>query len=287
MLFLENASSDKSVVFVGEKQSGKSSLIAKLLDEPVKDDMKETTALDYRYGVRIKEEKKQKFNIYELGKKGTNLLLVAEVNGTCIGGGRVLSSLLSAPLNQFSLLNTVICIVVDLSSPGNAIDSLLYWLASIREHIQRAMDDLNKTNPQAIDILKQRAQEKWAQHDDRNKINYLWVPVVIVGSKFDVFANQYESLRKRSLCLAMRYIAHSNGCDLVFASVKEKLPTQLFKAMVGRQLFDSSIQARVDKDHNSALNIYAGSDDFLKIGEPEVFLINTQLLIGRRNERKS
>lgn len=29
--------------------------------------MKETTALDYRYGTRAKDEKKQKVNIYELG----------------------------------------------------------------------------------------------------------------------------------------------------------------------------------------------------------------------------
>ncbi len=49
---------EKTVVFVGEKQSGKSSLIAKFLDEPVKEEMKETTALDYRYGTRVKEEKK-------------------------------------------------------------------------------------------------------------------------------------------------------------------------------------------------------------------------------------
>jgi len=60
------------VVFVGEKQSGKSSLIAKFLDEPVKEDMKETTALDFRYGTRIKDEKKQKVNIYELGKNRTD-----------------------------------------------------------------------------------------------------------------------------------------------------------------------------------------------------------------------
>jgi hypothetical protein len=53
---------------VGEKMSGKSSLIAKLLDEPVKDDMKETTALDFRYGTRVKDEKRHKINIYELGK---------------------------------------------------------------------------------------------------------------------------------------------------------------------------------------------------------------------------
>lgn len=65
-MHLVNAT-DKTVVFVGEKQSGKSSLIAKFLDEPLKDDMKETTALDYRYGTRVTEERKQKVNIYELG----------------------------------------------------------------------------------------------------------------------------------------------------------------------------------------------------------------------------
>jgi len=62
------SNSDKTFIFVGEKMSGKSSLIAKLLDEPVKDDMKETTALDFRYGTRVKDEKRHKINIYELGK---------------------------------------------------------------------------------------------------------------------------------------------------------------------------------------------------------------------------
>lgn len=55
--------------------SGKTSLISKLLDEPLKDDMKETTALDYRYGTRLREDKKQKINIYELGKTFTAGLL--------------------------------------------------------------------------------------------------------------------------------------------------------------------------------------------------------------------
>ena len=68
------------------------------------------------------------------------------------------------------------------------------------------------------------------------------VAVVVVGSKFDVFANQFESVKKKQVCLAMRYISHSNGCDLVFASVKEKLPTLLFKGMLSRYLFDSTPQ---------------------------------------------
>jgi predicted ATP-dependent endonuclease of OLD family len=69
LISLIGVSQEKTVVFVGEKSSGKSSLIAKFLDDPVKDDMKETTALDFRYGIRTKDEKKQKVNIYELGKK--------------------------------------------------------------------------------------------------------------------------------------------------------------------------------------------------------------------------
>lgn len=49
---------DKTVIFIGEKRSGKSSLIAKFIDEPVKDDMKETLALEYSYGIKYTEDKK-------------------------------------------------------------------------------------------------------------------------------------------------------------------------------------------------------------------------------------
>ena len=66
-----NQVNDKTFIFVGDKMCGKSSLISKLLDEPLKDDMKETTALDYKYGTTLKENKKQKINIYELGKNLT------------------------------------------------------------------------------------------------------------------------------------------------------------------------------------------------------------------------
>lgn len=121
-----------------------------------------------------------------------------------------------------------------------------------------------------MEQLQQRANERWEKHEDRAKVSVGLVPIIVVGAKFDVFANQFESVRKRQLCAALRYVCHSNGCDLVFASVKEKLPAQLFKAMVSRHVFDSSLQAKVEKDPNQPLNVYAGSDNFLQIGEPEV-----------------
>ena len=59
--------SEKTLIFVGEKRSGKTSLISKFLDEPIKDDMKSTTALEFKCGTRTKDDKKQKVNFYELG----------------------------------------------------------------------------------------------------------------------------------------------------------------------------------------------------------------------------
>jgi hypothetical protein len=54
----------------------------------------------------------------------------------------------------------------------------------------------------------------------------------------------------------------------VFASVKEKLPTQLFKTMLSRYMQEQQL-LKVERDPNQALNVYAGSDTFTAIGEPE------------------
>jgi len=110
----------------------------------------------------------------------------------------------------------------------------------------------------------------WDKHEDRSKVNPMPLSVIVIGSKFDVFANQFESVKRKQVCLAMRYISHAHGCDLVFASVKEKLPASLFKGMLAyRSTPQDSQQTKVERDHNQALNVYAGSDAFAQIGEPE------------------
>jgi len=60
------------LIFVGEKRSGKSSLVCKFLDEPINDKMKETAGLEFKFGVKYNDDKRQKISIYELG----NLLLL-------------------------------------------------------------------------------------------------------------------------------------------------------------------------------------------------------------------
>jgi len=72
------------------------------------------------------------------------------------------------------------------------------------------------------------------------------VPVVLICTKYDAFANQYESSRKKVLCSAMRYIAHMNGASLVFASVREKLPSQLYKALLMTNVVEGTVVGKVE-----------------------------------------
>ena len=81
MSFIATTTS-KTFIFVGEKKSGKSSMITKFLEMQVKEEMPETTAMNYSSGIKHnKDDKKVKVNVYELGggRSFANLLESAMV----------------------------------------------------------------------------------------------------------------------------------------------------------------------------------------------------------------
>ena len=67
------------------------------------------------------------------------------------GGGRVYSSLLSATIQPEALENTTICILLDLTAPGNALEELQFWLQATREQTQAALQTLKEEKPQAYE----------------------------------------------------------------------------------------------------------------------------------------
>lgn len=77
--------------------------------------MGETTALEFNSGIKLSGDKRVKTNVYELG------------------GGRNFANLLEAALSGGNVANTTVCIVVDLTKPGNTIESCLFWINAIKE----------------------------------------------------------------------------------------------------------------------------------------------------------
>ena len=218
-------SAQRTFLFCGEKKCGKSSLILKLFDDNPKEDLPTTTALDFKYHVKTRDEKKATLNAYELG------------------GGRLLSPLLKTCLSADRILDTTMCVCIDLSKPGNALESLMFWLQQIREHTQAVLEDLNQTNPAKIATLNTKLASVWGEHEDRGKINLCPVPIIIICTKYDIFANENEPQRKKIICRALRFMAHNSGASLVFTSVREK-ESHLFKSLLLTHAFEGSTPER-------------------------------------------
>ena len=83
--------------------------------------------------------------------------------------------------------------------PPSLITCNRYWLTCIKENTQQALDEHMKTNPTSnvVDVLRDRINERWGNNDDKNKIQTSMIPIVVVGSKFDIFAKQYEPVKKK------------------------------------------------------------------------------------------
>ena len=76
--------------------------------------------------------------------------------------------------------------------------------------------------------------------------------------------------------MALRYIAHSNGSDLVFGSVKEKLPSVLYRSLLMSHLFETQFlrnktppSVSMEINPANALNVRSGMDQLSRIDEPE------------------
>ena len=137
--------------------------------------MGETTALEFKSGLKLHADKQCKVNVYELG------------------GGRNFANLLESAFSGGNVANTTVCIVADLTKPGNSIESVLFWLNAVQEHSTAALEALQASNPRQLATLQNVGREKWREHEDRDKVNASPIPIAIIGAKFDAFANQYDT----------------------------------------------------------------------------------------------
>ena len=70
-----------------------------------------------------------------------------------------------------------------------------------------------------------------AQSDKQSKaIEVSKIPITVIATKYDTFAQQTEPKAKKLFCQALRYIAHKSGADLIFSSIKETNPLRIYKS---------------------------------------------------------
>ncbi|GLH05592.1 Cytoplasmic dynein 2 light intermediate chain 1 [Gryllus bimaculatus] len=236
-----NQPREHTVLFIGSKGVGKTSLITRFLDR--EETPKSTLALEYTYGRKSRKSLvKDICHIWELG------------------GGSVLVPLLDAPLASLtSLHNLSVVLMLDLSAPHHlwfTLETLLKAvLASVRKNAGSDMQSLQEAAWNLVGM----------DHPDREFLDPFPVPLVILGGKYDKFQD-FDPEKKKAVCRSLRYVAHTLGASLQFYSLKEPGLIKKAKDLLSYHGFGTSPIKSISQDYNKPLIIPPGSDSMQQIG---------------------
>lgn len=239
---------DSAIFLVGSKNSGKTSIILRYLDRD--ETPKPTVALEYRYGRRTRGQNVDVGHIWELG------------------GGSSLSKLMDVPIAAESINCTTLFIVLDLSQPQELWFTLETLLQTAKAQLEAAINDLKSTDPEARAKLQKAAWERVGEDNpDKQLIDPFLIPLVIVGSKYDLFQD-LESEKRKVICKTLRFVAHTFGATLQFFSNKQEQLVNRMRSLISHHLFATSLNKSLQTDPNKPLLVPAGLDSFQQIGSP-------------------
>ncbi|KAB0358708.1 hypothetical protein FD754_002864, partial [Muntiacus muntjak] len=203
---------EKSVFFIGSKNGGKTTIILRCLDRD--EPPKPTLALEYTYGRRVKGHSKPKdiAHFWELG------------------GGTSLLDLISIPITSDTLRTFSIVLVLDLSKPNDLWPTMENLLQATKLNVDKVIMKLGKKNSKAASEMRQKMWSNMQKdHPDRELIDPFPIPLVIIGSKYDIFQD-FDSEKRKVICKTLRFVAHYYGASLMtnFSFFSKKALKMLF-----------------------------------------------------------
>ncbi|KAM4729492.1 cytoplasmic dynein 2 light intermediate chain 1 [Anableps anableps] len=242
---------ERSVFLMGSKTGGKTSILLRCLerDEPPKP----TLALEYTFGRRAKGHNTPKdiAHLWELG------------------GGTSLSDLIQIPITLVSIRSLSVVLVLDLSKPNTLWGTMEKLLHSAQAQVEKVSSQAQKSKPGG---KQQKAAHSAARvlpkdYPDRELISPFPVPLLIIGSKYDLFQD-FDSDKKKVISKTLRFLAHYYAASLVFTSIKSESLMSKTKSFFSHLAFGLDRGKTVSCDSGKPLIIPAGSDSFSQIGSP-------------------
>lgn len=81
-------------------------------------------------------------------------------------------------------------------------------------------------------------------------MNIPFIPITVIGCKYDEFAAKCEPKLKKLFCSALRFLCHKHGADLLFASLKH---INTFKNAMAYHTFRYIISESADQQKETQL----------------------------------
>ncbi|XP_033873632.3 cytoplasmic dynein 2 light intermediate chain 1 [Acipenser ruthenus] len=241
---------ERAVFFMGNKSGGKTSIILRCLDRD--EAPKPTLALEYTFGRRARGHNTPKdiAHFWELG------------------GGTSLSDLIQIPITTDNVRSLSVVVVLDLSKPSDLWLTMEKLLQVTGAQVDKVFTELVKSDTKANKETRQRgARTLPKDYPDRELIDPFPVPLLIIGSKFDIFQD-FDSEKRKVICKTLRFIAHYHGASLVFTSSKTESLMSKTRSLINHLAFGTERGKSVSLDQNKPLLIPAGMDSLGQIGSP-------------------
>lgn len=242
------SSNDQTVLLVGSRHCGKSSIIHRLNGNTSQ--TKPTTALEYSYGKREDRNQTSIAHFWELAQ------------------GAELAQLADVVLTPETIHQCIACVVLDCNDLGTAFQTANSWLKRIDRRVQDIFAKMRAKSSNTPDKMMGRMKKRIGEdHPDLAQMRISGVPTVIICSRMDMLKE--DTVRNKLLVKTMRFIAHIHGASLLFTSENERESSKL-RAMLSHMIFQLPLDAKninFDPEKGGVL-IPAGQDTFASIGDP-------------------
>uniref|UniRef100_A0AAY5KVZ2 Cytoplasmic dynein 2 light intermediate chain 1 n=1 Tax=Esox lucius TaxID=8010 RepID=A0AAY5KVZ2_ESOLU len=191
---------EKTVFFIGNKAGGKTTILLRCLDRD--EPSKPTLALEYTFGRRARGHNTPKdiAHLWELG------------------GGTSLSDLVQIPITAQNVRSLSVVLVLDLSKPNALWGTMERLLQAARTQVEKVLSQSQMT-VESKARFKQQTQNRTPRvlpkdFPDRELIDPFPVPLLIIGSKYDIFQD-FDSEKRKVICKTLRFIAHYYAASLI------------------------------------------------------------------------
>eukprot|EP01039_Chlorochromonas_danica_P003360 gene3360-3683_t len=231
------------LIFLGDGQGGKSSLIQAFLKPTASKDVKPTIALEYNFARRTTATgAKSVAHLYE------------------IGGDFLEGSLAEVILNKNYLGQTTLCIILDLSKPHNTLTSLLRTLTFLKKVVAKKTEEVQASNVHALTALRSMISTAYEGHPDIAKLRPLEVSLLVVGTKYSSFKT-LQGGEKKLLLQCMRFVCHYFGASLLCIDLNDPTAREVYRSLMGNIAFRQPVKA-VQEVNEKYVCITRGMDTF-------------------------
>ncbi|KAJ4949595.1 hypothetical protein JOQ06_021105 [Pogonophryne albipinna] len=245
----EEAVSERTVFLMGSKAGGKTSILLRCLDRD--EPSKPTLALEYTFGRRARGHNTPKdiAHLWELG------------------GGTSLSDLVQIPISPASIRSLSVILILDLSKPNALWGTLERLLQASQAQLEKVSSQAQKAQKAKHQTPVHSARVLPKDYPDRELISPFPVPLLIIGSKYDLF-QEFDSDKRKVISKTLRFVAHYYAASLIFTSIKTESLMSKTKGFFSHMAFGLDRGKTVCCDCTKPLIIPAGSDSFSQIGSP-------------------